>query len=361
MTALAFATLAIAAVVYASLYPFEGWRRDSPGISDWLFAPWPRYWTGLDLWVNGLGYVPLGAVFVLVLARQGGGRWRAALAVGVASALSLILESVQSLMVHRVASNLDWALNSLGAAVGVVLMDGCLRSAWLQRWASWRQAHLSAGAGLVSLVLGVWLLLLPLPLFVPFAVGRLPPEWIDLFWRVFPADLGDKLGVPGALPMPWAQLDERIQVAVVALLLLTPTALLRFAWRQRLARVWAAWCLLACAVWVPTIAHVLTYGWTHAGDWLLPPVIWALVWVAALVPVLMVLPRVWVLVLLALGLPAQWLVVNLLAETGYWSMHWQAFAQGRFVRWYGLLGWLAVAWPLLATAVLLRIRSQNRP
>ena len=49
-------------VVYASCYPFSGWRDN--GLAPWsyLSEPMPRYWTGFDLAVNVLGYVPLGAL-----------------------------------------------------------------------------------------------------------------------------------------------------------------------------------------------------------------------------------------------------------------------------------------------------------
>ncbi len=50
--ALIFAAL----IVYASLYPFEGWRVQGVGLLDFLGAPWPQYWTGFDLVSNLLGY-----------------------------------------------------------------------------------------------------------------------------------------------------------------------------------------------------------------------------------------------------------------------------------------------------------------
>ena len=41
-----------ALIVYASLYPFEGWRDQ--GIAPWAFlaSPLPRYWTGFDVAAN---------------------------------------------------------------------------------------------------------------------------------------------------------------------------------------------------------------------------------------------------------------------------------------------------------------------
>ena len=47
-------------VVYASLYPFSGWRNQEIPPWEFLFAGWPRYWTGFDLAANVVGYVPLG-------------------------------------------------------------------------------------------------------------------------------------------------------------------------------------------------------------------------------------------------------------------------------------------------------------
>ena len=39
-------------IVYASLYPFSGWRV--PGVSPWhfLLLPWSRWWTWFDLVSN---------------------------------------------------------------------------------------------------------------------------------------------------------------------------------------------------------------------------------------------------------------------------------------------------------------------
>jgi hypothetical protein len=56
-------------IVYASLYPFTGWRDQ--GLSPFVFltAAWPRYWTGFDVSTNFLGYAPLG----FLLAQRPGG------------------------------------------------------------------------------------------------------------------------------------------------------------------------------------------------------------------------------------------------------------------------------------------------
>ena len=53
------ALIYVVLVVYASLYPFEGWRDQ--GIAPWAFlaSPLPKYWTGFDVAANVAGYVLL--------------------------------------------------------------------------------------------------------------------------------------------------------------------------------------------------------------------------------------------------------------------------------------------------------------
>ncbi|HCL85408.1 MAG TPA: VanZ family protein, partial [Comamonadaceae bacterium] len=50
-----------ALIVFASLFPFEGWREQ--GVSPWVFftarIP-PPYWTWFDVNINVVGYAPLG-------------------------------------------------------------------------------------------------------------------------------------------------------------------------------------------------------------------------------------------------------------------------------------------------------------
>jgi hypothetical protein len=56
------AWLYAALIVYASLYPFTGWRVPGVSVANYLTLPWSRWWTWFDLVSNLLGYVPLGAL-----------------------------------------------------------------------------------------------------------------------------------------------------------------------------------------------------------------------------------------------------------------------------------------------------------
>lgn len=111
----------ICLTIYISLYPFSDWRDAGTPWWGFLTAPLPRVVTAVDLLGNMLAYIPFGLLGVMAL-REGLGVWAAALAVLIAGGgLSLTLESVQNFLPSRVPSNLDWASNTFGTAVGVFL------------------------------------------------------------------------------------------------------------------------------------------------------------------------------------------------------------------------------------------------
>ena len=82
-----------ALVVYASLYPFTGWRVQGGNPFAFVVAPLPRYWLAFDVFSNLVGYVPFGFLLaVTVLRSEGGGATRAAAYV-LPAIVSLALES----------------------------------------------------------------------------------------------------------------------------------------------------------------------------------------------------------------------------------------------------------------------------
>lgn len=107
-------------VVYASVQPFHGWRVPPPEFTAFLAAPWPRYITSEDIFVNLAAYAPLG--FLLSIGwgvRLGAGRGVLA-ATFCAAGLSLALETVQLFLPSRIASNVDLLTNSIGALMGAM-------------------------------------------------------------------------------------------------------------------------------------------------------------------------------------------------------------------------------------------------
>ena len=91
-SAIPLALLFAAMILYASLYPFEGWRWPGSPLWSFLWAPLPRYWTWFDVLSNLVGYAPLGFLLALGLLRSGWGRWWALVPVGgVHSTTDLVL------------------------------------------------------------------------------------------------------------------------------------------------------------------------------------------------------------------------------------------------------------------------------
>jgi VanZ family protein len=166
-----------ALLLYASLYPFAGWRWP-PGTSlgALLVLPWPPWRTPFDVWSNMLGYLPLGALLYVAQVRAGRSGWHAALLVlAAASVLSYGTEVVQQFLPRRVPSRVDWALNSAGAAAGIALAALLHALGLLQRWQALRERwFLRDSAGALSL-LALWPVALLFPTPVPLGVGHVAP------------------------------------------------------------------------------------------------------------------------------------------------------------------------------------------
>lgn len=164
----AYATL----IVYASLYPFTGWRDQ--GIAPWAYlaSPWPKYWTGFDVVSNLLGYAPLGFLLALSFLRRSGkpampsNRSAIAVATLVAAALSLCMEALQSYLPSRVPSNLDFALNTLGAFGGAVIAGGLELAGAIDRWSRFRLRWFVEEARGALVLLALW------PVALLFQIGR---------------------------------------------------------------------------------------------------------------------------------------------------------------------------------------------
>jgi len=148
-------------VVYASLYPFSGWRVPNEDVARFLIAGWPPYVIGSDVVVNVLAYVPLGLLLTLIWMGRVP-RW-AALALGViiATILSVAIEFAQGYLPARISSNVDVLTNAVGALWGAGAAQ-----AWGERWLlsgelhRLRKTHFRAGArtDVAFVLLALWLL-----------------------------------------------------------------------------------------------------------------------------------------------------------------------------------------------------------
>ena len=345
-------------VIYASLYPFEGWRDSGWGLADWLLSPWPRYWTARDLWLNWLGYVPLGFLWAWAGLRPGRG-WQTALKVSLqTAAISLALESLQGFLDSRVSSNVDWAFNALGG------LTGALTAWWLNALIGPRAGLASRGAwlqddcGFEFALLVLWLMALVAPMAMPFAVGRWPDSYrlIEVVQWLAPA--------LQELVQQRVNLTQAQESMVMGVTLLSPIALINLVVRGWQNKLWCALALLILAVSVPTLVMAVSHGLSYAGTWLRPSVPMALVFSSAAGVLILGVPASWRWPVAASLLASHAVLVNAFAHTVYWDLEWRTFISGPSARTHGALAWVAAAWPLLALGLLIvraLRRRTNRP
>ena len=125
--------MALAAILYLSLYPFADWALRRPSPWAWLFMGLPRFYSWGDMIVNVGAYAGFGYLTVRQF-QQRLGLWGAVLVASVGGCLlSFSMESIQSYLPRRVPSLLDLITNGLGALLGAALVVALTYSPRLQR------------------------------------------------------------------------------------------------------------------------------------------------------------------------------------------------------------------------------------
>jgi len=335
-------------IAYASLYPFTGWRVQGVEPWSWLWAPWPQYWTGFDLWSNFLGYVPLGMLWTVAVLRMGGRLSMFWLGAAVSMLLSASVESLQTFLPGRVPSNVDFGLNSLGAWVGAGLAALLHRWGALEHWTRFRAEWFAPGAHGGLVLLALWPLALLYPVSVPFGLGqvadRLLAALADWWWDTpFIAWLPARLEVD-------APLSPLTQAFCIALSLLAPLLMAFGDMRAWLHRMLFLPLFFGGAAFTGGLSSALTYGPGHAWSWL-TPVTWAGMAAALVIGLACVLlPRrvCHALMLLCLGITLT--LLNRAPDVPYFVQSLEVWEQGRFIRFHGLSQWLGWLWPFAAIA-----------
>lgn len=333
-------------VIYASLYPFQGWRFQGAEPFSFLFAHWPRYWTGFDVVSNLVGYAPLGFLLALALIRSGWRRGAWLLASLIPTLLSLVIEASQSYLPMRVPSNLDLVLNAGGATLGAGAAWALERLGGLRRWSQFRSDWFVPGAHGALVLLALWPAALLYPVSVPFGLGQV--------WGRLEALLSDVLvGTPFLAWLPvraemLPPLSPLAEAFCVSLGLWAPL-LMGYADMRLAARRFAflAW-LLVCACACASLSSALTYGPEHSWAWVSPPAAAGLM-LALLGGVAMaLLPRRVCHVLMLLVLAISLSLLNRAPASPYFDQSLEVWEQGRFIRFHGLSQWLGWLWPYAA-------------
>ena len=339
------AALLAGVMVYASLYPFEGWRIQ--GLAPWSFvtAPWPQYWTSFDIASNLLGYGPLGFVLALAMVRSG---WRRSFvwACLCASALSFGMESLQNFLPRRVPSNVDWALNTLGAGLGAAVAVALERMGLMQRWNRFRSDWFEPTTHGALVLLALWPLALMYPPSVPFGLGQVAERsLVAVAGWMAATPWAD--AVPSTTVLNLTPLSPVWEAVCIGLGALVPLLLGYGEIRDSRRRVvfWLVW--LTVATLTPALSTALTWSPTQAWAWLSVPVWTGLVWAALVGLVFLSLPRRWCSGLLVAAVLTSLCLLNASVVSPYFDQSLGAWEQGRFIHFHGVSQWLGWIWPFV--------------
>ena len=359
--ALAFAAL----VVYASLYPFSGWRWPAPLEGAGLLRlPWPPWRDRFDEAANLVGYLPLGALLFGAVVRSGGSAVSGlAMALAGSAVLSFTVEVAQNFLPTRVPSLKDCAYNVAGALVGALLAAMLFEVGWVDRWHALRERWFARHSAFAIVLLLLWPIGLLFPAPVPLGLGQVWGEVRALVDAAFEStpwaeDVAAWLGEAGdATAMP--ELTRAHELLTIALGLAAPClvafATTRAGW-HRLTLVAGATLL---AVAVSTLSTALNFGPQHALAWWSP-----MTWRALAIGAALALAAVGTSPRLAagLGLAALTALVVLVAQAPtdpYYAASLQDWEQGRFIRFHGLAQWIGWLWPYGAIVWLLARLAQR--
>jgi VanZ family protein len=335
-------------IVYASLFPFSGWRDQGVSAFAFLAGDWPRYVTQFDVGANLLGYLPLG--FLGVLAAR---TWLSAslsiLAVlAAASGLSVVLEAAQSFLPARIPSKIDVLSNTAGALAGAML------AAPLARWlfdkgpllalrAAWFTPGPRTDFGLV--LLASWLLTQLDATTLLFGAGDLR-EW---FAPPVAGAYGPELFVTTEALVAFSHL---VAVAALASALVQPGAS---------ARAVVALLTIA-ALSVKTIAFAIVFRAENVLAWLTPGALRGLALGAPAALLVVALPRTLRLAIAALLLMGGTALVNLAPANPYLAAILKLWQQGHFLNLNGLTRLISALWPfaaLICVFALVAARSEK--
>jgi len=355
-------------VVYASLYPFSGWRWPLASFPQFLALPWPRWWQGFDVAANLLGYLPLGALlFVAQLRRGQGVHLPLLLGVLIPGALSFAMETFQHLLPARVPSLADWVLNTAGAALGVLLALMVHALGGLERWETLRDRwFVSASEGGVALLL-LWPVGLLFPTPMPLGLGQVASLWSGIREGLATMLEGTpwQFGVLSDASMAVAEvgraLPPGLEALAIALGVVAPCvvalAVAMPGWRK-LGLVLGA---SALGVSVTALSTAMSFGPQHALAWMTGPAVVGLGLGSLAAILLCWLPARMVAALGLVSITTLIALVNMAPPNPYFSQNMASWEQGQFIRFHGVAQWVGWLWPFVALAwLLVRVSRRDR-
>lgn len=348
-------------IVFASLFPFDGWRAQGIDPRVFLFAKIPPpYWTWFDVNTNIVGYAPLGFFLALALMRSGLPRLAVPLAFLAGTLLSLCMEFLQIYLPRRVPSNMDWVLNAGGTLLGALLAALLEKLGVLSRWSAFRHQWMGEGGAGVLALLALWPFALLFPAAVPFGLGQVlerVDETLQDWLLNTPFEAWLPLGDFAMTPLSLAS-----EMLCVMLGLWVPCLLAYCAIAGMGRRILAGLLMIAAGVGATALSAALSWGPVHAWEWVNLPVrlgVWGGLGLAVIaLPASRRVCAVLLLVVLVLHLS----ILNQAPTNVYFAQTLQAWEQGRFIRFYGLGQWLGWLWPYVTLAyVVVRLLRRQQP
>jgi len=339
-------------IVYASLYPFSDWRDQ--GVSPWvfLFAPWPRYWTGFDIGSNILGYMPAGFFLALTALRTGRGHLAVSRAAAVCGVLSICMEALQIYLPSRVPSNVDLGTNMLGGWLGASMAYLLERLGTIDRWSRVRARWFVADARGALVLLALWPLALLFPAALPLGLGQ-------VLERVETTLVEALTNTPFLVWLPVREIELQPLLPVsemlcVALGLLIPCLLAYCIVLPASRRIVFAVGILLVGVAMTSLSATLTWGPQHAWDWVQMPMQAGLAIGLAAAALLSPLSHRMAASLALVAMAVYLGLLNQSPADPYLMQTLQTWEQGRFIRFNGLAQWLGWLWPYTAVVYLVQ-------
>jgi VanZ family protein len=324
-------------LAYGSLFPSTAWRASGVDPFAFLWAPWPRYVTAFDVVANLIAYLPLGLLGVAAVPVRVP-RWLGVVATVVLGVgLSIMLESLQTYLPSRVASNLDVLLNSIGTgigAIGYVIARGDRGTVFMALRVAWFRPGKGTDLGL--LLLALWLFTQLNPETLLFGTGDLR----NLIEAVPPYLLAASVFVRFEGMIAACNL---IAVGLLAGALVMPG---RSAW-------WVIAVLFAIALAIRTLAFGVLLQPSDMLSWLTPGA-----QIGIVAGVFFALAGSWLPRTLRLGAASvltmlATVLVNLAPGNPYLISSLGTWRQGHFLNFNGMTSMVSTLWPFAALAYLL--------
>jgi VanZ family protein len=349
-------------VVYASWYPFSGWRDSGLELLSFLTLQLPQYWTGFDASVNVIGYIPLGMLMALSMYPRVRGAWAILLTALCGLLVSGGMEAVQTYLPSRVPSNLDFFTNAagclLGGCIGALSARAYLDESRLyQLRQRWFAPHASQGLVLLAL----WPLAQIYPQGYLFGHGQVLPifsDWLSSFLDT-DIDLVAMLRPEAVMSAEQYWLSETIITACGMVgAVLTMLCLLK----RQAPRALLIIGFLAAALVVKSLSSSLLFTPDNAFVWLTPGAQGGFVIGLIMLSGLAFAPQVAQRRLAAVTLVLSLLVVNTIPVNPYFLATLQGWVQGKFLNFNGAAQFLSLLWPFFALwFLLLPSHKLNKP